>query len=327
MAIVNNFDVGELGENYTPNSYAEYGGMIGKVAEQVIRGLEGKNPLAVFDKMPIDKGDTVEQAIVKLVEASGYDATGEGTLAPDTREKMAVRYFKNWQHHLYKTTVRMDKIRKVIMGEYEPDTVADLLVSALAQSRIHDKYQSLKALLLWGTTDDSSESEEVGEVAPILVKKDNVDVLTDGSTDYKGILKQIKNIVSGMQFVNADFNRAGLLRATRAEDIFIIMPYTLKNAIDVDELAGVFNLDKAELRSKIIEIDDTENNYVYIVDRYAILDYTRLYEMQDQKNAEGLFWNYFLHIDDMFGISPLFDGCFFEYDTTPAEDDEPADGE
>ena len=74
----------------------------------------------------------------------------------------------------------------------------------------------------------------------------------------------------------------------------------------------VFNLDKAEIRNRIIEIDSTDN-IVYIVDRNAILDYTRLYEMVNQLNADGLFYNYFLHVEDLFAISPLFDCCFFEY--------------
>ena len=30
----------------------------------------------------------------------------------------------------------------------------------------------------------------------------------------------------------------------------------------------------------------------------------------DQKNADGLFWNYFLHTERMYGLSPLFDGCY-----------------
>lgn len=311
MAVAEDYNVGILGEDYTPNSYEEFGGMIGKVAEQTIRGVEGKDPLAVFDKMPIDKGDTIEQAVVKLVEAIGYDADGENTLTPDNSEKMAVRYFKNWNHRVYKQTVRMDKIRKVLLGEKDASTVAEMLVSTLGNSRIHEKFQSLKGLLLFGTT---AQSWTEAPNSSLFVKKPDVQVLADGSTDYKGILKEFKNIVSGMQFVNGDFNRVGLKRSTRPEDIFIIMPYTLKNAIDVDELAGVFNLDKAELKSKIIEIDDTTHNYVYIVDRYAVLAYTRLYEMHDQKNAEGLFWNYFLHVDDLYALSPLFDGCFFEYD-------------
>ena len=64
-------------------------------------------------------------------------------------------------------------------------------------------------------------------------------------------------------------------------------------------------LEKDKIDAKIIEIDD-DDNYIYVLDQKAILDYTRLYEMATQLNADGLFYNYFLHINDLFAISPLF---------------------
>lgn len=314
MAVVINYGAGQSSSGYSPNDYEEFG-MIGKVAMQIIRGVEGKNPLSVFKKMPVDNGDTIEQAVVKLVDATAYDPTGAGALTRDDRVKMAVQYFKNWSRFTYKTTVDIAKVRKVLLADKGAGDIAERLVSELSQSRIHDEFQNVKGLLYWGTTYDSWAY--VANTS-LLVKKDDVD-LVDGKTDYKGILKQMKDLVKGMQFVSTAYNRAGIKRSTKEEDIIIVMPYTLKNAIDVDELAGVFNLDKAELRNKIIETDDTEHKYVYVLDKNAVLDFTRLYEMADQKNADGLFWNYFLHVEDLYALSPLFDGCFFEYDTTPAQ--------
>ena len=126
-----------------------------------------------------------------------------------------------------------------------------------------------------------------------------------------------------MQFVNDKYNVAQIKKKTNAEDIYIIMPYTLKNKLDVEELAGVFNLDKADIKDKIIEIDTEADldgfQYVYIVDKYAILDYTRLYEMLNQLNADGRFWNYFLHVERLFGISPLFDAGYLKVATTSQE--------
>ena len=305
MAVANNFKAPVDGLTYAPNSYAELGDMIGKIAHQIIRQVEAKNPLAVFDKMPVDKGDTIEQAVIKLVEASSYDRAGSEALTRATNDKMLVRYFNNWERRKYKQTVDRSELRKVLVEGSDAETVATNLVSVLGQSRIDDKFQNVKALLKWGATAGS-----LAEGTTVLKSLGTVPV-ANGATDYKGVLKKIKNTVKGMKFVNADFNTAGIRRKTNEEDIYIIAPYTLITSIDVDELAGVFNLDKAEIRNRIIEIDSTDN-IVYIVDRNAILDYTRLYEMVNQLNADGLFYNYFLHVEDLFAISPLFDGCFFE---------------
>jgi hypothetical protein len=309
MAVANNFKAPVDGVTYQPNTYAELGEMIGKVAHQIIRQVEAKDPLAVFDKMPVNKGDTIEQAVIKLVEASAYDKTGADALTRATNEKMLVRYFNNWERRKYKQTIDRSELRKVLVEGTSAEDVTTNLVSVLGQSRIDDKFQNVKKLLKWGATAGS-----LAEGTTALKSLGTVPAV-GGAMDNKGILKKIKNTVKGMKFVNADFNTAGLRRKTNEEDIYIIAPYTLITAIDVDELSGVFNLDKAEVRSRIIEIDSTDN-IVYIVDRNAILDYTRLYEMVNQLNADGLFYNYFLHVEDLFAISPLFDGCFFEYGAT-----------
>lgn len=306
MAVANNFRPPVDGLTYEPNSYAELGDAIGKVAYQIIRQVEAKDPLAVFDKIPVNKGDTIEQAVVKLVEAQGYDRTGADALTRATQSKMLVRYFNNWERRVYKTTVDRSELRKILVEGTDTESVATNLVSVLGQSRIDEKFQNVKALFKWGATAGS-----LAEGTTVLKSLGTVPAV-GGAMDYKGILKKIKNTVKGMKFVNADFNTSGLRRKTAEEDIYIVAPYSLITSLDVDELAGVFNLDKAEIRNRIIEIDSTDN-IVYIVDQNAILDFTRLYEMVNQLNASGLFYNYFLHVEDLFAISPLFDGCYFEY--------------
>lgn len=307
MAVQNNFATGTDGLNYKPNTYAELGDMIGKIAEQVIRMVEAQNPLSVFDKMPINNGDTIEQAVIKHVEAEAYDKTGANALTRSTKKKMVVRYFNNWERRKYQQTVDVSELRKVLQGSESAESVASKLVSVLSESRIDDKFQNYKALLKWAATNGSLTSSST-----IFKNVGDVSKLSDGTLDYKSILKKIKDTVKGMQFVNSDFNTVGLRRRTKAEDIIIIAPYTIINALDVDELAGVFNLSKAEIKVKLIEIDSADTN-IYIVDRYAVLGYTRLYEMMNQPNADGLFYNYFLHAEDLFAVSPLFDGCYFDY--------------
>lgn len=307
MPVPNNFSGGLLPAAYEPTQYAELGNAIGKIAYQIIREVLAANPLAVFDKKPVDKGDTIEQAIIKLVEAQGYDRTGSNALARNTAEKLVVRYFNNWKRQTYDTTVDVSELRKILTEETSTEDIAARLVSVLSQSDIYDKFRTTKELLKWGTGNDALVN--VGTVYP-----------AEGATgyNYRGILQKIRDVVDGMKFVNDDYNKAGLLRATRNEDIYILAPFNLLNAIDVNDLAGVFNLSKAEIESKLIKLD-TNDNIVYIVDQNAMQIITRLYEMAPpQINSKGLFYNYFLHVERLYALSPLFDACYFEAATTPA---------
>ena len=300
------FTGGDIPANYTPNSISELGGMLGKVAEQIIREVAADDRLSVFDKMPVDNGDTIEHAIATLASARAYDSTGANALSRTT-PGIAVRYFNDWTRAVFDTTVDISLIRKVLQTGKGASDISTKLVSVLGESDKYEKYTQLKNLFKWGRQDQSGK---------VLKLADTVAYGTNG-IDYKGVLESLKNVVSGMQFVNTGFNTGSVNRKTDSRDIFILMPYKLKNKLDVEELAGVFNLDKAEIKNKIIEIDtdveeisSKDTFVIYVVDRNAILSYTRLYQLADQKNADGLFWNYFLHTERMYGISPLFDACY-----------------
>lgn len=283
--------------------------MIGKVAKQIIREIDTKNPMSVLEKGKIENGDTVENAVVRLLESSPYDENGTGALSPDKTKKLSVRYFKDWTRGKFKTTVYPYEIRKTLLQNGSEDELGTKLVAALGKSDIYEKYTFIKELLKWGTTNASGEDG----LAPVLKDVGEVEMV-NGKIDYDGVLKKIKNTVSGMSYVNGNFNSIGLKRSTPKEDIYVVMPYTLKNAMDVEKLSAVFNLDKAEIKDKIIEIDipDEEDMFVYIIDKNAIQVYTRVYDMFSQLNGDGAFWNYFLHTDRLYAISPLFDGTFFK---------------
>ena len=300
------FTGGDTPANYTPTTISEVGSMIGKIAEQVIRVVSAKNPLEVFKKLPVQNGDTIEQAIVKLASAQAYDSTGAGALSRKT-PALAVMYFNDWTRAKFETTIDTSLLRKVLTDGKNVSDLSSKVVGVLSESDKYEEFTQLKNLMKWGR-----QSADGGTGA---VLKNFQTVAYSNGINYQGVLTAIKDAVSGMKFVNTSFNTGSVNRSTNPEDIYILMPYKLKNLIDVEELSGVFNLDKAEMKSRIIEIDtDIESKYfyIYIVDKNAILDYTRLYEMADQKNADGLFWNYFLHTDRMYGISPLFDAGYIK---------------
>ena len=306
-----NYSGGVAPASYTPTTISQLGGMIGKVAEQVIREVSAEDKLSVFDKMPVENGDTIEQAIVKLASPRAYDSTGANALSRKTPQ-IAVKMFSEWTREVFDTTVDVPLIRKVLLTGKGAEDLSSKIVAALSEGDKFAKYTYVKNMLKWARQDGSGQVfKDLGTVA-----------LANSVLDFKGTLVKMKNIISGMQYVNADFNTANLPRRTLKEDIFLLIPYKLKNRLDVEELAGVFNLDKDKIDAHIIELDidaETISNKkyypVYIVDRWSILDYTRLYEMMDQKNADGLFWNYFLHTERLYGVSPLFDGCSFFVET------------
>jgi len=302
------YDAGVIPANYEPTEIEDLGGMIGKIAFQVIRGVGSFNPLKVFEKKLPENGDTIEQAIVELASARAYDKTGANALTRKT-PSLKVKYFSKWNRVTYDTSVDIPQIRKVLQTGKGAAEIATKIVNSLGEGENDETYNQLKNLLKWGRQDGAGK----------VLKK--IATINYGQTgiDYKNFLITLKDTIKGMQFVNADFNMASLKRKTEKEDIVILMPYQLKNRVDVDELAGVFNLEKAEIEKRIIELDTgTEtiggkSTYaVYALDRNAVLNYVRLYDMISQPNGDGYFINYFLHTDKMYALSALFDCGYIE---------------
>lgn len=289
-----NANVG-VGSAQFNNEYSDEYSLVFKLAKSSILGVKSTNPLAVFDKGIVENGTVIEQAVIKLAESYAYDKNSVDVFAQKHPE-LAVRYFKDYTEKQYETTVNFNELRKVIMAGQSVERVAENIVANLTESDGYEDYVNSKQVLTYAST------EQDGEVPMVKVGNDIA------ITDAKAILKAIKNTVKGMTFVNSDYNKSGIKRSTPKDRIVIVMPYKIKNALDVDELAGVFNLSKAELEERIIEID--EGNNIYILDKEAILKYTRLYLMTDQWNAKSLYMNYFLTVHRMYAFSQLFDSAF-----------------
>ena len=107
------FDGGVAPADYVPNKIEDLGNMIGKIAEQVIREVSAEDKLSVFDKMPVDNGDTIEQAVVKLASPRAYDASGANALSRKTPD-IIVKMFNTWNRVVYDTTVDISQMRKVL---------------------------------------------------------------------------------------------------------------------------------------------------------------------------------------------------------------------
>lgn len=324
------FTNGTDGEHYVPTTISGMGDAICKIAEQVIRSFTAKNPLNVFEKMPVNNGTTIEQMFVEMVEGEAYDRDGANAL---TRKNpsLVVRYFDDWTAEKFHTSVDTSEIRKVLQGDKSASDLAAKIVSVLAQSDIYTKYTVLKSLLKNGrqVADGGQNTGGVASgVGATLIRAKTIDYdKTNSTINYDELLVSLRDIVDDMQFVNDKYNSAQIKKLTDKENLVIVMPFYLKNRISVEKLAGVFNLSEAEIKDRMVLVDvedekttvaedgDYYFNYVYILDRQAILDYTRLYEMLSQLNADGRFWNYFLHTERMYGISPLFDACYIKVGT------------
>ena len=303
MAITPIYNQPVLAGDYEPS--VAYN-MVSKVAKQIIKGITADNRLEELHRGTIENGEAVEDVVFELVEGSPLvdKVPGEPFKAPEAAPM--VRYFKDWTTTQYATGLTQRNLRKYLTSGSSIEDVAGIVAGQLAQSAANDDYVAIRDMFATGSGDD----------LPLDV---TTDVLGHSSAkNTKELLLAIKNVVAGMTFVNSTFNGAGINRRTLKDDIRIVMPYELYNKLEVEELAGVFNLSKVEIAERIILVDGTLGNTdggynVVITDKNAVQIWTRLYEMTSAFDAQQLRTNYFLTVDRMYGISPLYDCCHIAF--------------
>lgn len=268
--------------------FSENYALIEKIAKQTIYNVTSTNPLDWINKGDIANGVAIEDALVELAESYEWISekqTGANLNAP-AYPKIHVQYHSTWNGRQFKTTVSEDQIRKVLLSGGDESDIAAKVVANLTESEGYEDYVNCKGALAAGR---------------------GVNILPVDDTTYSAdttLLKKIKDVCDQMTFVNTAFNAASLTGRTPFDRIRIVMSYNLMNAIDVDIMASMFNMDRAALNARVTLIDDP--GYVYIVDEYGIFKYTRLYRMTSKYVEDGLYSNYWLTIDRMFGTNDLF---------------------
>ena len=286
------------GSTTIPADASQVYGMAYKFAKQIIENVTSVNPLdEVFNKGKVEYGKNIEEAVLELLDKGTYDENAVD-LFKASDPTFVVRYYKDWSSGQFSTTVRLNEIRKILargLGERNTaETVAEKIVSNLTESDSFDRYKNEKGVLLAMKTAITEATKSAGTASTI-----------------NELLRKIRDCVDEFQFINSKYVLAGIENRTSLDDIYIVMPFKIKNSIDIDAMAYMFNMEKADLLAKI-RVTDMDDGCVYILDRRAVFQYNRLLELTEQWNGKALLTNYWYTVDDMYGYSPLFKATYID---------------
>lgn len=137
------------------------------------------------------------------------------------------------------------------------------------------------------------------------------------ASDVQIFLRTLKKASMDMTFNNSVLCEGLVDSITPLEDQILFINKDVLAHVDVDILAGVFNLDKIEIANRIIVLDDfgdtLENCCAILMDRNKLKIYDDLYNVESFRNGEGMFTNYFYNIWQTYRISPYSQAIKFEY--------------
>lgn len=304
-----------------PEVLDKFVNVLAKIVRQYIYDTtfdRNDNPFADLYREKLEVGMSVEDLYVDLITGSvpAWDDDGSVALSRVKPNVTALYHTQNYEMQ-YKVSESYAQMKEAFLSMGTLDSMKNRILGTLKSSSEYDLYLETLELI----------STSVMKGAMNIIKAPSY----LSSSTIPTFLKLLKDTVDDMQMMGNKYNYYGFTTKTKPEDLIIITKPKYLNTIDVDYLAGVFNLSKAEITDKIIKVP---NDYGFgILDReypdciYAIICDKRmfrifptLHEGGSIYNPAGLFTNVFLTLQYIFSFG-LFFNCAVLARENPNQDD------
>ena len=133
----------------------------------------------------------------------------------------------------------------------------------------------------------------------------------------KSFVKAIRKCVQDMTFPSTELNAAGVLTYTEPENIVMLVNKDVLVEVDVEQIASAFHSSATDLKvvPTIIPMDDfgiLENCYALVIDEGFFRVWDTLIRTEPQRNAQGLFTNYFFHHWQILSLSTFKNACMIK---------------
>ena len=340
--------VGNTILSYAPSANAFFTGLLNRIGKVVIDRMEGVEDIYdVFANGKLEFGDTIQKIFVDIPKAKAYDGTFTNVTSMLSTEKgvIHVEYTKVDRKIFYKTTISVAQIKEAFTTVAKLDEFIRALVEAMSTALSYDKYIMLTNTLathakyvvssLESATAESDANKNFRVLSlPSAVAEynDTTKEIEWSVTGAKVFLKLLRVASRGLKFPHAlsygtefddsdpdyDAGTISVVRTPVASQVCALEVSTMAT-IDVDALAVLFNIEKAEPKTRMIELEDdalgdwTDSSSKkfhiagFICNKESVERGTSFEERDSFKNPEELYVNMWNHYWGYMAISKFKD--------------------
>lgn len=358
-------EVGNTILSYAPHTNLFLTQLINRIGRVIVQRMESVDDIySVFKESRLSKGDTIQKIFIDIPNAHAFEGTN--TLNPSSMlsiEKgvIHVEYTSVDRRMFYKRSISVEELKEAFLTVEALDDFINGVIASMETALGYDKYimvteslyEHCKYVLEVGVQGDATTTPVKVLSVPQTVAKYNKTTkqLEWDTVGAKQFLKLLRVVTGNLKFPHelgyATFDGNGDIddeysisaqRTPRERQILALEVSSLAN-IDVDALATLFNLDKAELKTQMIELEDnalglyvdsdSEEVYIggFICDKDAV-DRGTSYEDNDSfKNPEHAYVNFWKHFWGWIAISKFKDFVPIVFTTyTPTSESQESEG-
>lgn len=298
-----------------PEVLSDFVGVLGKIARQYIFDTvysRDENPFAEFFMEELEAGMSVEDLYVDLIEGATPAWDDDGSVALSRKKpNVAAIYHKQNYEMQYKVSTSYAQSKNAFMTRSGVESLTNRILGTLNSSCEYDLF--LECLELLSTMIHNG----------VFVNEYKVDLSNEAG--IKSFLKKLKTTVKNMTLMGNKYNSLGILTKTARDNIIIIMKPSDVETVNVDYLAGAFNMSVAEIKERIIEVPDDGgfgtlddgDTVALVMDKRAIRIWPTLFEGSSIYNPASLVTNTFLTDQFIFSYGTFFNAVRFTRETAP----------
>lgn len=299
-----------------------------KIGKTMVESKLFKNRLARFKSGTIVDAQDVEEIFVEMAKAEGpFDPAGPNPLGRRATVQDKVVYHRENRRDKYAVTIGDLDFRKVFRSEATLDAYITKKINAMYSGANKDEFLVMVNLL---ATYDGYFDYEV----PTLSEGDSGEpvlapgFLDNGGSEYVETIGNIagfnnalayqaktfaKTVRKAVMDVTLDsstqYNKAGVDTWAEAKDLVLLVHKDILAEMDVEVLAKAMHIDKTDLNVPTIipmsNFGTMGGCLGLLVDKDFFRVWDTLSHMEPQRNAEGLFTNYFYHVHQIVSCSPF----------------------
>ena len=325
--------------SYAPSANAFFTGLLNRIGKVVVERMEGVEDIYdVFENGKLEFGDTIQKIFVDIPSAQAFDGTATTSMLSQSKGAIHVEYTKVDRKIFYKTTISVAQIKEAFTSVAKLDEFVRALIESMSTALAYDKYVMLTNTLAEHVKyvvnaegcalADSSDHKEFRKLvlpASVAVWNNTTKEIEWSATGAKVFLKLLRVASRGLKFphplsygdpdlTSEELDNEGTITVVRtpvSKQVCALEISTMAT-IDVDALAVLFNIDKAEPKTRMIELEDgalgemshdgtaSQLDYQYhiagfICNRDAVERGTSFEERDSFKNPEALYVNMWNH--------------------------------
>lgn len=302
LATQNNIrDVGNAMMSFTATQNEFLNALVNRIGMVIIQNKLYTNRLAEFKQGLLEYGETVEEIFTNIANAHPFnpDVAEREVFKREIPDVNAIFHRLNYQN-FYKATVTREILSHAFLSVSGVTDMISQIVQSLTNGANFDEFIQTKRLM--------RDYADQGLYYPVYIP-----AVVDEPT-ARTALVAIRKTINDLTFMATQYNAMHVTTFSEKRDLIFFCTTKFDALVSVEALAYAFHMEKAEVESRKIVLDDfggIQNAECIICDREWFKIFDVLLQMDEIRNPQGLYWNYFLHRHIIFSVSPFSNAVLF----------------